>query len=252
MNFDPITEHTHNGVDSPKISYNDLKDLPTTNNLFTGTVEVLAVGGGGGGGNNGIGNGGGGEGGEVKYDPAFPVISHVGFDQAYLISIAAEANDNADGSATTFHSLSAAGGKAGGIPAGGSGGSTTGGNGGDGNNAGAGSPGQDGTQSSITGTPTYYGGGGGGMSSLGAGSAGAGGQGGGGSASSDGNGTPGTGGGGGGNRAGSGYRGGKGAVIVRYATNEFGPCTGGNYIHVDGSDTVHEFYSTGTFTVVAR
>jgi len=58
--------------------------------------------------------------------------------------------------------------------------------------------------------------------------------------------TGGGGGGGGGSPPGAG---GSGVVIIRYVTADFGTCTGGSKT-TDGSDTVHTFNSSGTFTVV--
>ena len=55
--------------------------------------------------------------------------------------------------------------------------------------------------------------------------------------------------GGGGGSSDNGHEGGSGVVIIRYTTSSFGTCTGGT-ITTTGSDTVHTFNSSGTFTVV--
>ena len=107
-----------------------------------------------------------------------------------------------------------------------------------------------GIASSITGTSVKRGGGGGG--SYGGNTSGAdhGFLYGGGKADAGGAGTAGlanTGGGGG--SSDNGHEGGSGVVIIRYATADFGTCTGGT-ITTTGSDTVHTFNSSGTFTVV--
>lgn len=106
------------------------------------------------------------------------------------------------------------------------------------------------------GSNIYYGGGGGGGSYNhpsygGAGGAGGGGHGGEGTAGTGGtNGTANTGGGGGGGGSTStGFTGGSGIVIIRYTTTDF-IATGGD-ITVDGSETVHTFLSSGTFTIIA-
>jgi hypothetical protein len=106
---------------------------------------------------------------------------------------------------------------------------------------------------SISGTPVYYAGGGGGCGEGGPGTTngGAGGVGGGGNGNSTYNptvataGTANTGGGGGGSRDAPGAAGGSGIVVIRYA----GPqrAIGGNITTV-GSDTVHTFTTSGTFT----
>lgn len=57
-----------------------------------------------------------------------------------------------------------------------------------------------------------------------------------------------TGNGGGGDNAGQAGDGGSGVVIIRYTTNSLGNCTGGT-ITYDGSDTIHTFTSSGTFSV---
>jgi len=40
--------------------------------------------------------------------------------------------------------------------------------------------------------------------------------------------------------------GGSGEVVIRYATADFGACTGGT-ITTDGADTIHTFTASGTF-----
>lgn len=246
-----VPPHNHDGVNSLRISYNDLIDLPNT--LFTGTVQVLVVGAGGAGGNNAAGGyPGGGGGGGVSYTPAYDVISHVGANQAYSVTVGT-GGSFATGGTSTFHNLNAYGGlqgtsgSAGTAGTGGAGGSGTtqnGGAGGNGNAAGAGGNGSSGYTSSISGASVGYAGGGGAFGST-----------------SNGNGTDGggtnnvgtanTGGGGGCFSGGGSFAGASGVVIVRYVTSAFGPCTGGT-ITTSGSDTIHTFTSSGTFTVVAR
>lgn len=113
-----------------------------------------------------------------------------------------------------------------------------------------------GTASSITGSSvTYAGGGGGGVSTGGvAGTGGAGGGGAGGVGT--GSGTAGTanrgaggGGGGVGGTAGNGGDGGTGVVIISYPTANM-TATGGS-ITTSGSNTIHTFTTSGTFTVTA-
>lgn len=115
-----------------------------------------------------------------------------------------------------------------------------------------------GSANSISGASVTYAGGGGsgGYGTTG----GAGGSGGGGAGGGDRlNGvaaTANTGGGGGG--AGSSVagvacapgNGGSGTVVIRYATADFGACTGGT-ITTDGADTIHTFTADGTFLAVA-
>lgn len=110
-----------------------------------------------------------------------------------------------------------------------------------------------GAQSSISGTATYYAGGGGG-GTTGA-TTGTGGQGGGGdgvagdpSSSPQCKGDNGFGGGGGGGSGvGTGGAGGSGVVIISYVTGTM-TATGGS-ITFSGGNTIHTFYSNGTFTV---
>jgi len=243
--WDRFTEHRHDGVDSPKISYNNLTDVPGI--LFTGNIKVLLVGAGGGGSGINARSGGGGGGGGISYDAAHEVIAHIGTDQAYSVVVPGTTSANSDGNNATFHNLTAYGGKGGYDGTGGLGTLANGGAGGAGANPGTGSNGGNGTASSITGSSVYYGGGGGGYGTV---ADGTGGLGGGGNGDQDG--TDGLGGGGGGNGSSSStYRGGAGRVIISYVTNDFGPCTGGT-ITVDGINTVHTFVSSGTFTVIAR
>ena len=91
--------------------------------------------------------------------------------------------------------------------------------------------------SSVTGSPTYYGGGGAGSSGAGSASGGSGGGGAAGVA-----GTANTGGGGGSNAAG-----GSGVVVISYVTGALS-ATGGT-ITTSGSRTIHTFTTNGTFTV---
>lgn len=139
-------------------------------------------------------------------------------------------------------------------PAGGGGGAGAAGNNGTSTAGGAGGVG---SAYSISGSSVYYGGGGGGgVGQYSSGSGGAGGNGGGGAGGKHGgdspvDGTANRGGGGGGAGGGvnsyKGAAGGSGVVIIRYATADFGPCTGGT-ITTDGSDTIHTFTSNGTMT----
>lgn len=243
-----FSQHIHDGVDAPRISYNDLTDVPGT--LFTGNIQVLLVGGGGNGA-GGIGTfPGGGGGGGLTYDAAHQVIAHIGFDQAYPIVI----SKFGTGVDTTFHNLTGGRGGDGGAGSPGAGGAAgvgataNGGAGGAGSVAGAGGNGGNGTANSITGASVTYGGAGGGHGGAGEGT---GGSGGGTAGNSGTNGTDGLGGGGGGTAAPSPPHGGDGICIIRYVTASFGPCTGGT-ITTLGSDTIHTFTSNGTFTVVAR
>ena len=108
-----------------------------------------------------------------------------------------------------------------------------------------------GVQSSITGTPTYRGGGGGGGSTT-PGGGGAGGSGGGGMGlNSGGNATAGTAntGGGGGGDQGAYRSGGSGVVIIRYTTTDYGTCSGGDVVAVDGTATVRTFNANGTLVL---
>jgi len=113
--------------------------------------------------------------------------------------------------------------------------------------------GGDGSQSSITGSATYYAGGGGGTGDPAA-TVGTGGQGGGGAGNKTGtgnNGTSGLGGGGGGtqNAPQTGGSGGSGVVILRMlATNYTGTTTGSPTVADDGSYKVLTFTGTGTYT----
>jgi hypothetical protein len=112
-----------------------------------------------------------------------------------------------------------------------------GGGGGGAGSAGSGRSGGSGTANSISGSSvTYSVGGGGGQAGSGLGSSTS---------------TPGSG-GAGRNRdggAGAGGSGQNGRVIVRYVTADFGSCTGGT-ITTSGSDTIHTFTTSGTFTAV--
>lgn len=126
----------------------------------------------------------------------------------------------------------------------------------------AGGAGGNGCTSSISGSSvTYAGGGGGGVYNSGTG--GAGGSGGGGAGGNAGtnpgvNGTANTGGGGGGSgRVGSpaqdGGTGGSGVVIIRYNTADWsGYTVMGGTVTTSGSDTIHTFTSSGTFTLAIR
>ncbi len=238
---------------------------PTSPTLFEGVVDVLVVGGGGQGGysNPPTTWGGGGEGGEVVETIGFDVISHIGVDQAYTVTVGTGGNaiwsaTPEDGDSSSFHSITAQGGHHGqNGPSGAGGTGGPGADGGAGNDSGAATAGNNGTASSLSGASVTYGGGGGGGSGTGTGAAG--GTGGGGHGGDNaGNfitsGTDGLGGGGGGTVGNPGVGnndGGNGVVIVRYVTANFGPCTGGT-ITTDGSDTIHTFTSSGTFTVVAK
>lgn len=124
---------------------------------------------------------------------------------------------------------------------------------------GGGSPGGggNGTANSISGSSVTYAGGGGGGAHTGSG--GAGGAGGGGAGGAPINagtaGTANTGGGGGGGSEGNtnGGNGGTGVVIISYPTADFSatPCTGGT-ITTSGSNTIHTFTASGTFTVFSQ
>ena len=120
-----------------------------------------------------------------------------------------------------------------------------------------------GTQSSITGITTHYAGGGGGgasgsLSSVRtSGGSGGGGGGGGGPgynpifSGTNGDTSTGGGGGGGGEVPGTGGSGGSGIVVVRYLIGELAAtakATGGLISYVSGK-TIHQFLSSGTFTV---
>ena len=115
-----------------------------------------------------------------------------------------------------------------------------------------------GTASCISGSPVTRGGGGGGTGAEPAGGGGAGGSGGGGAGRNPVNGTanPGTantGGGGGATNANStcapavGGNGGSGVVIIRYVTSDSPSASGGTKT-TSGSDSIHTFNSSGTFT----
>lgn len=113
--------------------------------------------------------------------------------------------------------------------------------------------GGNGTADDISGSSVTYGGGGGGScesnENRGMGGTGGGGNGQGSSSAST-VGTANLGGGGGGGHT-VGRAGGSGVVIIRYATADFPvACTGGS-ISTDGSDTIHTFTTSGTFSVVA-
>ena len=100
-----------------------------------------------------------------------------------------------------------------------------------------------GRQSAITGSQVYRSGGGGAGQGQPAG--GTPGQGGGGSGSQPGQANTG-GGAGGGNNGGSSASGGSGVVILRYSKGP-GDASGGTKT-TDGSDTIHTFNNSGTFT----
>ncbi len=251
-------------------------------------IKVLVIGGGGGGagfGGNSGGGGGGGAGG-YTYDAAhtvgfssYPVVVGTG-------GAGGDNNPGQKGLDSTFDTITSEGGGGGrygnsasnynGGSGGGGSNSNAGGtasagniggagvlNGAGGGGGGAGSAGTDasgttggdggnGQSNDISGSSVIYGGGGGGGAIT---TAGFGGTGGGGNADNSsgiapttgGIGTDGLGGGGGGSRWNPGGRGGSGVVIVRYVTSELGSCTGGT-ITTDGTDTIHTFTASGTFT----
>jgi hypothetical protein len=116
----------------------------------------------------------------------------------------------------------------------------------------AGGSGGIGSQSSITGTATYYAGGGGGGDAVQGGTGGAGG-GGNGSPGQGSAGTANTGGGGGGSErspSSPGGAGGKGVVIISVATVHYSSTSSGSpTVTTNGSNTILKFTGSGTYTV---
>jgi hypothetical protein len=240
--------------------------LSGTTTLSGGTVYTATVGGGGAGttggtvGNNGSNSSftgltaavGGGGGGLIGNTPG---VGQNGGSGGGAGSNTAITSSVAGGSGTSGQ------GNAGGATPG-TGSSPTGGGGGAGAAGGAGVPGSKGgdggigTQSSITGTATYYagGGGGGGNGSIGVGAGGSGGGGTGVGTGGNGNsGTANTGGGGGctSNQSQSyvGGSGGSGVVIISVPTTNYsGTTTGSPTITTSGSNTIIKFTASGTYT----
>jgi hypothetical protein len=217
---------------------------PNTNGNNSVFATLTAVGGGAGGGqgawNTGeVGhNGGSGGGGECDYSYA----------KAGGSGTAGQGNSGGNGLNYSYPAYRSGGG---------------GGAGAAGGNASTGGPGAGGAGAaySISGSSVYYGGGGGGAAysetttNCGYGAGGNGGGGNGESRTTAGvqtnatSGSANTGGGGGGNTDGTQTSGGSGIVIIRYVTGTV-TATGGTVTTV-GSDTVHTFTSSGTFTVTA-
>ena len=191
------------------------------------TITSAGGGGGGSSGSNGVNGGSGGGGGQAATGGS-----------GNTPSVSPSQGNNGG------NSTSGTGGDAGGGGAGAVGGSGSGGS-----NGGAGSA------NSITGSSvTYAGGGGGGedqgtSSNAGSGGSGGGGAGGNGGANTGSAGTNGLGGGGGGggqNGSATGGRGGSGIVIIRRATSASTSASGS--VTTSGTDTIHTFTSSGTFT----
>ena len=257
------------------------------------TAKVLVIGGGGGGGGSSAGAGGGGGGG-YQYNASYTITPQtysvtVGnsvaarndgnnsvFDTITAYGGGKGGDNNVNGSnggnggggggsdgVTTLRS----GGTGSQAYAGGDSTGTTFGGGGGGGSSAAGSAassntganGGEGTSNSISGSAVIYGaGGGGGAFNSTGGSGGTGGGRGGGSAGNGTNGTDGQGGGGGGLGYSGGSKaaggGGKGIVIVRWTTSDFGTCsvTGtGNAITTIGGDSLATMIVSGNLVIVA-
>jgi len=243
----------------------------TNTNVPYSADYVIVAGGGGGGANTGGGGGAGGYlSGTTQIVPGFTYSVTVGGGGAGGSSTAAGTN----GSDSVALSLTALGGGGGGgsaSPAGKSGGS--GGASGDSTTVGSGTTGQGNNGGSGSGGYPSGRGGGGGASAVGAdrsgagggggfgeyragGTAGSGGAGGGGAgrAASGGTATAGTantggGGGGGGTYSGNGGAGGSGVVIISVPTAKYtGTTTGSPTVTTNGSNTVMQFNSSGSYT----
>ena len=215
-----------------------LRGTQGSNSVLSGTgiTTITSTGGGGGGSANDssgqiIGGNGGSGGGGAANATGGTVTTAGG------TGTSGQGNNGGSGSTDSL-TYRGAGGGGGASAVGANGNSSSGGNGGAG------------TASSITGSSvTYAGGGGGGAAAI---SAGTGGTGGGGAGTNSGSGTAGTvntGGGGGGAAANNGGSGGSGIVILRMPTaNYSGTTTGSPTVTTDGTDTILQFNSSGSYT----